>query len=143
MMAAVPKLSITRTPSQALAAGSIGIVVVTVVMLPFNDSVNKAAPALLLLVPVIGAGAPNGGQIEVVVRGGTLLRVEVSDHGSGLSPDVRSRLLEPFATASGSSSSGVGLAICRSIVEAHGGTIAASDTPGGGARFIVEVPVRA
>jgi len=83
-----------------------------------------------------------GGIVEVVVRGGAVLCLQVIDHGSGLSEGVRNRMFEPFASATGAGSSGVGLAICRSIVEAHGGTISASDTPGGGACFTVEVPAR-
>lgn len=85
----------------------------------------------------------DGSPIEVRVRKGPPVRLEVIDHGTGLPDGMRERLFEPFASASGSTSSGVGLAICRSIVEAHGGTISASDTPGGGASITVEVPNRA
>ena len=84
--------------------------------------------------------SPERGIVEVVVRGGPPLRFEVIDHGTGFSDDVRDRVFEPFATATGATSSGVGLTICRSIVEAHHGTIALSDTPGGGATLTVEVP---
>ena len=86
--------------------------------------------------------SPEGGSVEVVVRGGSMVQLQIIDHGGGLSDEVRGRLFEPFASATGANSSGVGLAICRSIVEAHGGTISASDTPGGGACFTVEVPAR-
>ena len=104
--------------------------------------------------------SPDGSVVDVVVRqvpaeraGGapeserradppSLLRVQVVDHGSGMAPELREHLFEPFASATGSNSSGVGLAICRSIVEAHGGTIGAAETPGGGATLTVEVPNR-
>jgi len=84
--------------------------------------------------------SPEGGVVEVVVRGGPPLRLEVIDHGPGFAEGVRDRVFEPFATATGATSSGVGLTICRSIVEAHHGTISVSDTPGGGATLTVEVP---
>jgi two-component system sensor histidine kinase KdpD len=84
--------------------------------------------------------SPEGGLVEVVVRSGSSLHLEVVDHGSGFAPEVRDRVFEPFATATGANSSGVGLTICRSIVEAHHGTISVSDTPGGGATLTVEVP---
>jgi two-component system sensor histidine kinase KdpD len=83
-----------------------------------------------------------GSAVKIEAHRGPPLQLRVVDHGTGLAPNVRDRVFEPFASATGSSSSGVGLAICRSVVEAHGGTIAASDTPGGGVTLTVEVPTR-
>ena len=71
------------------------------------------------------------------------MRIEVSDQGRGIPPADAARLFEPFAKGEGSRGSGVGLAICKSIVEIHGGTIAVRRTFGGGATFSFTVPVHA
>jgi two-component system sensor kinase FixL len=60
--------------------------------------------------------------------------VEVADSGSGISEEVRDRLFEPFVTGK-PEGTGIGLSICRTIVEAHGGRIEAESRPGGGALF--------
>ncbi|MBZ0236814.1 MAG: hypothetical protein K8M05_31080, partial [Deltaproteobacteria bacterium] len=59
-------------------------------------------------------------------------------------PD-RARIFAPFARGADADTTGVGLglAIARRIVEAHGGTIAIADAPGGGARFVIELPALA
>lgn len=87
-----------------------------------------------------GRHSPEGGVVRVVAHAGPPLELQVLDEGKGLAPDIRDRVFEPFAAATGSGSSGVGLAICRAIVEAHGGTITAADRPTGGACLTVEVP---
>jgi signal transduction histidine kinase len=63
----------------------------------------------------------------------------VSDTGPGIAAAFRGRLFEPFASTK-ETGLGLGLVICRRIVEDHGGTIAAEDRPGGGARFTVRLP---
>lgn len=73
---------------------------------------------------------------------GDLVEVGVEDTGTGVLPTERTRIFEAFHRSEGSRSSGIGLAICKAVVEAHGGTIRALDTPGGGARFAFTVPVR-
>jgi K+-sensing histidine kinase KdpD len=73
-------------------------------------------------------------------RAGDDVRVRVIDCGIGVAPFERERIFEPFRRGEGSSSSGIGLAICREIVTAHGGTIAVEPTPGGGATFVVGLP---
>jgi two-component system sensor kinase FixL len=60
--------------------------------------------------------------------------VVVADTGPGLVPEIRERLFRPF-TSSKTGGMGVGLSICRSIVQAHGGEISAEDNPGGGTLF--------
>jgi two-component system sensor histidine kinase KdpD len=70
------------------------------------------------------------------------VELRVADEGIGVPDWERRRIFEPFRTGEGSRSSGVGLAICKAIVEAHGGTIDVDRTPGGGATFAVTLPVR-
>ena len=75
-------------------------------------------------------------------KAGDWIEVRVADEGMGVTEFERARIFEPFRAGRGSQSSGVGLAICKAIVEAHGGTIDAAATPGQGAAFIFTVPVR-
>jgi two-component system, NtrC family, sensor histidine kinase HydH len=65
--------------------------------------------------------------------------ITVADSGSGISRAVRERLFEPFVSTK-ESGTGLGLTICRRIVEDHGGRIDASDGPSGGAIFTVRLP---
>ena len=68
--------------------------------------------------------------------------IRVHDNGPGIAPELRERLFDPFATGR-EGGTGVGLALCRDIVEAHGGTIAFSEDAGGGTVFEVVLPVAA
>jgi len=63
-----------------------------------------------------------------------MLAISVSDTGSGLSPEVRAQLFQPFVTTK-RHGMGVGLSISRTIVEAHGGQIDAEPNPAGGTIF--------
>ena len=63
-----------------------------------------------------------------------------ADAGPGLSPEARESVFRPFVTTK-PTGLGVGLAICRNIAEAHGGTLAFTDPdPGGGARILLTLP---
>ncbi|MBA3939989.1 MAG: PAS domain-containing sensor histidine kinase [Sphingopyxis sp.] len=69
-----------------------------------------------------------------------MLAVRVDDSGPGIAPDDLPRIFDSFfSTKSGGM--GIGLAMCRSIVEAHGGQIEARNRVGGGARFAFTLPV--
>ncbi len=62
------------------------------------------------------------------------IEVSVADTGPGLSPEIRARLFQPFLTTK-TGGTGIGLSICRSIIEGHSGRLWAEDNPGGGAVF--------
>jgi two-component system sensor histidine kinase KdpD len=66
----------------------------------------------------------------------------IDDEGIGIAPFERHRIFQPFRRGEGSSSSGIGLAICKAIVEAHGGCITVEGAPSGGARFRFTIPKR-
>ena len=88
----------------------------------------------------------SGTEEPVLIRGRLEdgeLRLEVADSGRGLSQEEKSRVFEKFYRGSGSAhgGAGLGLAICRGIMEAHGGTIEAANREGGGAVFTVHLPV--
>ena len=68
-----------------------------------------------------------------------VLRFEVEDHGPGISDEEKERLFDAFYTTK-TEGMGMGLNICRSIVELHGGRLSVEDTPGGGATFVFTVP---
>jgi PAS domain S-box-containing protein len=69
------------------------------------------------------------------------IHASVRDHGIGISEEVRERVFEQFFTTK-AKGLGMGLAIVRSIVESHGGTIAAENADGGGARFYFTLPAK-
>jgi signal transduction histidine kinase len=71
------------------------------------------------------------------------VEVCVADDGPGVAPEERQRIFEPYVRAGSARSArglGLGLAICKRLVEAHGGSIAVSERPGGGARFAFTLP---
>lgn len=70
------------------------------------------------------------------------VQLTVQDEGIGVPDYERSQIFDPFRKGTDSRSSGVGLAICKGIVDAHGGRIWVDRTPGGGATFFVTLPVR-
>ncbi|MGZ4351850.1 MAG: sensor histidine kinase, partial [Solirubrobacteraceae bacterium] len=90
-----------------------------------------------------------GGSIAVrarLVEGA--VQVEVADDGEGIPPDALPRIFDRFTRADAARTrsgggAGLGLAICREIVQAHGGTIEAHSEVGHGARFVLNLPVSA
>ncbi|HEX5192145.1 MAG TPA: HAMP domain-containing sensor histidine kinase [Solirubrobacteraceae bacterium] len=90
---------------------------------------------------------PTGTAIELSLTGEDgVVEAAVRDHGPGLPAGADSQLFERFWRSEGGRSrgrdgAGLGLAIAAAIVDAHGGSIAAADAPGGGARFVVTLPV--
>lgn len=110
--------------------------------------VRGAAPRLAQIVLNLllnAADAVRGrGTIRIEVRrcdDGDAVELVVEDDGPGISPEVRDHLFEPFVTTKPPGrGTGLGLAVCHTIVSSLGGTIEAGDAPEGGARFTVRLP---
>ncbi len=86
---------------------------------------------------------PDGGRIDVMLNSESdeRLRLEVHDSGKGIDSADAAKVFERFYQAKGSSSgTGIGLALVKSFVELHHGTVAVESSPGNGAAFIVIMP---
>ncbi|MGH8173133.1 MAG: DUF4118 domain-containing protein [Rhodanobacteraceae bacterium] len=88
---------------------------------------------------------PAGTAVEVsaALSNGSM-EIRVRDHGSGLVPGEEERVFEKFHQSRPESAHGgfgLGLAICKAIVDAHGGAIVARNAPGGGAEFRISLPM--
>ncbi len=109
-----------------------------------------ADPVLIgqVLVNLLENAARHAGP-EVMVRirarpDAGLLRLEVDDDGPGIPAEVRAELFHPYARAgrpAEARGAGLGLAICRAFVEAHGGRLEVGGAPGGGARITFTLPL--
>ncbi len=86
------------------------------------------------------------GEVRLTARTeGSVILLTVADTGQGIPPEDVPHLFERFYRADKSRSriqgrNGLGLAICKAIVEAHGGTLAVSSQPGVGSTFTVKLP---
>lgn len=79
--------------------------------------------------------------IAAVADGAASVRLSVADNGPGIPEEARGRVFDPFFTTKPEGKgTGVGLALCRSIAAAHGGAIAAEETPGGGCTMVLRLP---
>jgi len=87
---------------------------------------------------------PAGSPIEIIATATDQnVTVEVADHGPGLPPGEEDRIFEKFyrAQPAAGRGAGLGLAICRGILRAHGGRIWAQNLPGGGVAFLFTLPL--
>jgi nitrogen fixation negative regulator NifL len=88
---------------------------------------------------------PDGRQLRVATTFDPLTSqviIAVADNGHGVPPDIEARMFEPFfTTKSVGQGTGLGLSLCKGIVESHGGTIAVDGRPGLGAHFRVSLPL--
>jgi signal transduction histidine kinase len=89
-----------------------------------------------------------GSSIDIAVRqvaggSGPMIEISVLDDGPGIASEDMQRIFEPYVRGTGEGRKGgvgLGLAICRRILEAHGGEIRAEAAPGRGSRFVFSVP---
>jgi signal transduction histidine kinase len=80
-----------------------------------------------------------GSTITVYVECNGEYVLRVIDHGHGIPDAIKERVFEPFFTTAEKNGAGLGLSICRHVVEQHEGTIEVGDTPGGGTTFTVRL----
>jgi C4-dicarboxylate-specific signal transduction histidine kinase len=108
-----------------------------------GDEVQLAQVIVNLLLNALDAvrGLPEGRrQVWITAeRAADGVAIRVADSGPGVPPDLAKTVFEPFYTTK-ETGLGMGLAITRSIVESHGGTISVAQRPGGGASFEVLLP---
>ncbi len=103
------------------------------------EPLRRAFSNLLRNAVEASRGAP-----QIIVRcrplGENGAEVRIIDHGPGVGPAVRDRLFAPYVTGGKEGGTGLGLALVRQTIEAHGGRVRHEETPGGGATFVVTLP---
>ena len=96
---------------------------------------------LNLLLNAADATGPRGEVTLTAEKHGNGVRIVVSDNGPGIDESVRSELFEPFVTTKEvGKGTGLGLAVCRGLVESAQGSIQLDETYRGGARFVIDLP---
>ncbi len=135
-------------PREVLAAKEgIRLVVEAPGPVPMEGDSARLEQVLLILLDNAMRHTPAGGTItvRVHVNGGDAL-LDVADTGEGIPPEARVSIFDrfyradPSREAGGRAGAGLGLAIARGIVVAHGGEIDVDSAPGPGARFLIRLP---
>ncbi len=104
--------------------------------------VDPRAGELLLCELLVNAAVHGAGRVAVSAHaaGPRHVRVAVDDDGPGLAPERRAEALEAFRRLNGSRRAGVGLAVARKVVAAHGGVLELADSPLGGLQASFVLP---
>jgi C4-dicarboxylate-specific signal transduction histidine kinase len=76
-----------------------------------------------------------------LARDGANATLTVADNGCGMTAEVAARIWEPFFTTKGEEGTGLGLDLCKALIEAHGGTIHCDTAPDQGAAFTIRLPL--
>jgi signal transduction histidine kinase len=87
---------------------------------------------------------PEGGTLSVRTSFDAedrIVQVEIADTGHGIEPKHAEKIFQPFFTTK-PKGTGLGLPICRQLIEQHGGTIVATENPGGGTCFRIRIPLQ-
>jgi PAS domain S-box-containing protein len=105
------------------------------------DAFELLASLVNVMFNAIDAVAEKGGSVHVKTGGSPkLVWMEIVDDGPGMSDDIRERIFEPFFTTK-TGGIGIGLAMVKSCIESHKGTITIDSKPGGGTKFRIELPI--
>jgi signal transduction histidine kinase len=128
----------------AAASGAATVDVAAVDGLAVRADAGQLRRALLNLarnaVTAAGTRADRQGRVSLgATRVGDRVRIEVSDNGPGVAPELRDKIFTPFFTTR-EKGTGLGLAFVREIVRDHGGDVVVDGAPGGGARFRLDLP---
>jgi signal transduction histidine kinase len=103
--------------------------------------VNKMQRVFTNLIKNAIDAMPNGGSLEVTsCQKGEIVEFTFADTGSGMSEDVIAKIFTPLFTTK-AQGMGFGLAICKRIIEAHGGKIAVESSLNKGTKFLISLPV--
>jgi len=107
---------------------------------PIEADENQVEQLLMNLILNAAHASPEGGVVSLHARRTSEgIRLEVEDHGEGMDEPTLQRALEPFFTTK-ARGTGLGLPICRRIVETHGGKLTIQSTPGNGTTVIIQLP---
>lgn len=106
---------------------------------------GQVQQAVLAILVNAGEAMPHGGSLFVSTACGEggMAEIRIRDTGHGIPPDVLPRIFEPFFTTKEQQMrTGLGLAVARSIVEQHGGSISVQSVPGQGTEFLIRLPFK-
>ncbi len=109
---------------------------------PEIDAGRMEHAMVILLTNAIQA-SPAGGTVTIAsawIEGEGCWQIEVSDQGSGVPDALKDKIFRPYFTTK-PDGNGIGLAIARQVIHGHGGSIVVLDGEGGGARFVVRIPL--
>jgi CheY-like chemotaxis protein len=85
---------------------------------------------------------PQGGRLRIRTKvEKSVVKVDFTDSGIGMTEEVRARIFEPFFTTKSVTGTGLGLAVSHSIIERHGGRLEASSDTGVGSTFSITLPI--
>jgi PAS domain S-box-containing protein len=106
-----------------------------------RDALPRGGNVSLVLDELTSGEMPAGVRGQVGDSSSTYARLTISDDGEGMSPEVQSRMYEPFFTTKDpGKGTGLGLSTAYAVVRAHGGVIDSSSSPGQGSMFRVYLP---